>query len=202
MSHGASLLGHGHPTVKQAVQRALDLGILCIFDTEHHVALAEKLVQLIPCADMVRFTNSGTEATLHALRLCRAYTGKKKVIRFLGHFHGYHEYVFVGGHPPREALGNPSAYVESEGIPKEMCEFALSIPAGDAALSEETLQKQGGEVAAVILEPVNYNNGCITYAKESLTQLRTLTREHDQPLCPSGITFPDSPNIIAANTSP
>ncbi len=179
MSHGASLLGHGHPRIKEAVEEALSLGIMCGFDTPWHVELAEKLTNIIPCADMVRFTNSGTEATLHALRLCRAASGKNKIIRFLGHFHGYHEYVYIGGHPPRSALDNPSAYLESSGIPQQMSEYVIAIQAGDLDILSETLKTHGDEVCALIMEPVNYNNGCVVYSKEFLEGVRRLCTENN-----------------------
>jgi glutamate-1-semialdehyde 2,1-aminomutase len=178
MSHGATILGHNEPVIKQAVEKALNMGIMCSFDTEKHVELAEKIVEIIPCAEMVRFTNSGTEATLHALRLCRAFTKKKKIIRFLGHFHGYHEYVYVGGHPPREALRDPSNYLESKGIPSEMTDFVISIPAGDENILAETIKIHKNETAAVILEPINYNNGCIKYTADFYQTLRQLTTEN------------------------
>ncbi len=179
MSHGASLLGHGHPRVKAAVEKALSLGIMCSFDTPWHVELAEKLTAIIPCAEMIRFTNSGTEATLHALRLCRAVSGKNKIIRFLGHFHGYHEYVYIGGHPPRTALDNPSAYVESSGIPQQMSEYVIAIPGGDLDILSDTLKKHHHEVCALIMEPVNYNNGCIVYSQEFLRGVRKLCSENN-----------------------
>ncbi|MFH1570099.1 MAG: aminotransferase class III-fold pyridoxal phosphate-dependent enzyme, partial [Gemmatimonadota bacterium] len=102
--HGAALLGHGHPAVKRALVEAADLGICCAADMAPHIELAEELCRLIPCAERVRFTNSGSEATLHALRLCRAATGRDKLIRFTGHFHGYHEHTYIGGHPPADQL--------------------------------------------------------------------------------------------------
>jgi len=101
-SHGAALLGHGHPAVRDALRQAADLGVCCSSDMIHHVELAEHLCAVIPCAERVRFTNSGSEATLHAIRLCRAATGRDLIMRFTGHFHGYHEHTFIGGHVPAD----------------------------------------------------------------------------------------------------
>lgn len=88
VSHGASLLGHNHPKIKAAVTKALDLGILCSYETEYHASLAKRIIDLVPCAEMVRFAGSGTETVMHALRLARAATGREKIIKFEGHFHG------------------------------------------------------------------------------------------------------------------
>jgi glutamate-1-semialdehyde 2,1-aminomutase len=177
-SHGAALLGHGHPAVRQALVRAAELGICCSSDTEHHVELAEHLCRLIPCAERVRFTNSGTEATLHALRLCRAATGRDRIIRFTGHFHGYHEYTYIGGHPPADQLDRAGLYRESAGIPEPMTQFVIALPFNDLAAVEETLAQRAAEVAAVILEPVDFNSGGIPPQSGYLQGLRELTRRH------------------------
>lgn len=92
VSHGASLLGHNHPKIAAAVREALSMGIMCSYENEHVSQLARQVCDLVPCADLVRFTGSGTEATLHGLRVARAFTGKDKIIRFEGHFDGYHDY--------------------------------------------------------------------------------------------------------------
>src|SRR5215470_15663491 len=100
ISHGASLLGHNHPRIVAAVARALEDGIICAYETEHHVALAKKITELVPCAEMVRFAGSGTETVMHGLRLARAATGREKVIKFEGHFHGYSDFLNYSWAPP------------------------------------------------------------------------------------------------------
>ncbi|HEV2123592.1 MAG TPA: aminotransferase class III-fold pyridoxal phosphate-dependent enzyme, partial [Chloroflexota bacterium] len=90
-SHGATLLGHGHPAVTEAVRRVLEMGVLCAAEHDFQVELAERLVEVIPCAEQVRFTTSGTETTWHAVRVARAFTGRQHVIKFEGHFHGFHD---------------------------------------------------------------------------------------------------------------
>ena len=104
MSHGATLLGHAPECLRHVFDTTWEHGVLCSMDTPFHVDLAEQLCRIIPCAERVRFTNSGSEATLHALRLCRAASGRDKIIRFFGHFHGYHEFTYIGGHPPADQL--------------------------------------------------------------------------------------------------
>ena len=180
--HGAALLGHGHPAVRQALIRAAELGVCCSADMPYHVELAETLCRLIPCAERVRFTNSGTEATLHALRLCRAISGRDKVIRFTGHFHGYHEYTYIGGHPPREELEQAGLFRESAGIPEPMSQFIVAVPFNDPEAAEQAMAQYRDQVGTVILEPVNFNSGGILPRPGYLQHLRELTREHDMLL--------------------
>jgi len=92
-AHGAALLGHNHPGVRAAVEAALACGVVCGTETGAQTRVAQALAEIVPCIDMVRFTCSGTEATMHALRLAREYAGREKFIKFDGHFHGYHDYV-------------------------------------------------------------------------------------------------------------
>ena len=99
-SHGASLLGHNNPKIKQAILKVLDMGILCSGETEYQSQLAQKIVNLVPAAELVRFTSSGTEATMHCIRLAREYTGKDKIIKFEGHFHGFHDCVMYSYQAP------------------------------------------------------------------------------------------------------
>ncbi|MBI2299448.1 MAG: aminotransferase class III-fold pyridoxal phosphate-dependent enzyme, partial [Armatimonadetes bacterium] len=117
--HGAALLGHAHAAINAALEHAARLGWLSAFETEYHGELAARLCELLPCADRVRFTNSGSEATLHAIRACRGFTGRDKILRIEGHFHGYHDTLYIGGHPPADKLADNRLhpYLESAGIP-------------------------------------------------------------------------------------
>ena len=177
--HGAVLLGHGHPAVRRAIKKAADLGVCCSADMPFHIELAEIICRMIPCAERVRFTNSGTEATLHALRLCRAVSGRDKIIRFVGHFHGYHEYTYIGGHPPREALAHASRFLESAGIPEPMSQFVMALPFNDLDAVASALKTHHGEVGTVILEPIDFNSGGIQPQPGYLEGLRELTRKYD-----------------------
>src|ERR1051325_5502296 len=103
-SHGATLLGHGDARVRKAVEAALERGAACSYENEQHAELAELLCDVIPCLQRVRFTGSGTEATMHCLRLARAFTGRQKILKFEGNFHGYHDQVmFAIGTPDRKS---------------------------------------------------------------------------------------------------
>ncbi|MCB1103194.1 MAG: aspartate aminotransferase family protein [Opitutaceae bacterium] len=176
--HGAALLGHKHPALVKAVTAAAERGFCSAFDTADVVNLAGKLCDYLPCAERVRFTNSGSEATLHALRLCRAFTGRDKLIRFTGHFHGYHEHTYIGGHPPAEALAHASTYRESAGIPEAFTQFIVALPFNDLAAVEAALREHADEIAVVILEPFDFNSGGIPPQPGFLAGLRKLTRQH------------------------
>ena len=105
MSFGASLLGHGHPAVVEAITRAAELGIMCGYESEAQTRLAERLVEIIPSAELVRFAGSGTETTWHALRTARVATGRRLVVKFEGHFHGYNDSLGYSFWPSEEAAG-------------------------------------------------------------------------------------------------
>ncbi len=180
-SHGATILGHNHPGIKAAVQEALECGIVCSSETPAQARVAAALAEMVPCVDMVRFTCSGTEATMHALRLAREYTGREKLIKFDGHFHGYHDYVmwnyggFGGGD---EIAGAPRHSVRSGGVPAGIADYVILLPGNDLEAVRRALWLHGREIAAVILEPIHYNAGCIVPPKEYIQGLRELTREY------------------------
>jgi glutamate-1-semialdehyde 2,1-aminomutase len=177
---GASLLGHGHPAVRRAVQQALELGIVCAHETPYQGEVARKLSAIIPCAELVRFTSSGTETTWHAIRTARAYTGRSKVVKFEGHFHGYHDYLGWSSWPPLDQAGPedaPTPVPESGGIPPELQQFVIVLPWNDAGALERAIARHRDEIAAVIMEPVNYNSGTILPAPGYLQAARQLTRD-------------------------
>lgn len=178
MSFGASFLGHGHPRVRAAIAKALDLGIICSHETPYHSRLAKKLVDILPCADLVRFTMSGTETTYYLLRLAREYTGKDKIVKFEGHFHGYHDYLQYN-HSPAPGQGLPSIRRESGGVPQGLDELVIVLPFNDLERLEETLVTRSDEIAAVILEPINYNSGGILPGPGYLEAMRDLTTAND-----------------------
>lgn len=164
ISHGASLLGHGHPAITGAVAQALELGVICAYETEHHVALARSLTEVIPCADMVRFAGSGTETVMHALRLARAATGRDIIIKFEGHFHGYSDFVNYSWAPPLADAGpaaQPLPYRESAGIPGALDALVVIVPFNDPEALTAAFERHGHAAAALVLEPVNYDSGCI-----------------------------------------
>ena len=180
-SFGASLLGYGHPAITKAVQQALDLGVMCAYETSHQGTLARRITELVPAAEMVRFTNTGTETTWHAVRTARAYTGKWRVVKFEGHFHGYSDVLGYSMWPPLAEAGPISAPIsvpQSGGMPPGMAADVIVLPWNDLEALERTLATHGDEIAAVIMEPVNYNSGGILPQPGYLVGVRELTSRH------------------------
>lgn len=185
-SHGATILGHNHAGIRAAIEEALRCGIVCSCETPAQSRVAAALAEMVPCVDMVRFTCSGTEATMHAIRLAREFTGRDKIVKFDGHFHGFHDYVmwnYGGWSPGSEAepgmpSGAPRHNARSGGIPAGIADTLLVLPDNDLEAVRRALWLHGREVAAVILEPIHYNAGCIVPIKDYLHGLRELTREY------------------------
>lgn len=177
-AHGAGLLGNAHPAIDHALEKARRIGYANSFETEYHEELARKVCNAVPCADKVRFCSSGSEATLHMIRVCRGFTGRKKVIRIEGHFHGYHEMIYIGGQPPESeyARNRTNPYIESPGIPEEFANLIVPIPYNDIDALDDAIEKHGRDTALVILEPVNYNSGGIKPAPNYLEYLRNVTK--------------------------
>jgi glutamate-1-semialdehyde 2,1-aminomutase len=182
MSHGATLLGHAPECLREAFDIAWKMGVLCSLDTPLHVLLAEQLCELVPCAEKVRFTNSGTEATLHALRLCRAVTKRDKIIRFTGHFHGYHDFTMVGGHPPADQLDAQPPYRESPGIPAALADLVVLVEYNNFEALEAAVAREKDQVGTILIEPVDYNCACITPQPGFLERARELADQHDMIL--------------------
>jgi glutamate-1-semialdehyde 2,1-aminomutase len=167
MGHGSLVLGHGHPAIHQAVQEQLARGTHYGASHELEIRWAEQVQRLVPSAERVRFTSSGTEATQLALRLARAHTGKPKVVKFEGHFHGWHDYALAGVKPPYDV---PS----STGIPGEALAQVVLCPPNDLSAIEAILAARR-DLAAVILEPGGGTVGTIPSDPAYLRGLRELT---------------------------
>ena len=181
MSFGAALLGHGHPAVRRAIESALDMGVLCAFETPLQAEVARKITGYVPCAELVRFTQSGTETTWHAVRTARAYTGRTKVVKFEGHFHGFNDVLGYSMWPSLDEAGPPDAprtIPASGGMPPSGASDIFVLPWNDAAALEGCLAAHGGEIAAVIMEPIAHNAGTIMPAPGYLQAVREMTRRY------------------------
>lgn len=181
-SHGATLLGHGDPRVRQAVEQALERGFACSYENEQTAELAKLICETIPCCERIRFTGSGTEATMHCIRLARAYTGRQKLLKFEGNFHGYHDQVMFAIGTPADKVGpesSPTAWPGSTGMAAGLDEKLVLVPYNRPDLLEAAFQKHAAELAAVICEPIYYNAGCIIPTKEFLDATLRLTRQHN-----------------------
>lgn len=163
MGHGSLILGHNHPEVMAAVHAAADKGTHFGSGHEAEIKWAEKVTELIPSADLVRFTASGTEATLLAMRLARAYSGKSSILKFEGNFHGWNDYLIKGEKPPFENPGNP-------GVPDEVGRTVAVLPPDDLGMVEERLAQ--GDIAAIIIEPSGASWSSIPLRDGFLQELR------------------------------
>jgi glutamate-1-semialdehyde 2,1-aminomutase len=168
MGHGAMLLGHAHPAIVEAVREQVGQGTHAGGSTRLEVEWARLLTDLVPCAERVKFTSSGTEATLLALRAARAYTGKSKIVKFEGHFHGWHDYVMCGVIPPYE-------HPMSAGIPEEVQRSVLLVPFNDHAALLRVLDSTD-DIAAVIVEPGGSYDDTVPADPTFLAQLRQETQ--------------------------
>ena len=180
MSNGATLLGHGHPAVADAVRRALELGIACAYDGEPQVRLAERLVAQIPSFDMVRFTGSGTEACQYVVRIARAATGRRRILKFEGNFHGFNEALSFNFWPTQGYTGeseSPAIRPETSGLPFEASQEILVLPFNDVRAFMRAIEQHGEEIAAVIMEPIYYDLGAILPDREFLDQVRAVTAQ-------------------------
>jgi glutamate-1-semialdehyde 2,1-aminomutase len=178
-SHGATLLGHGDGRVRRAVEAALARGAACSYENELHTDLARLLCETVPCLERVRFTGSGTEATMHCIRLARAFTGRTKLLKFEGNFHGYHDQVMYAIGTPADRLGPeeaPTAHPGSTGLPEGLDRHVVVVPYNRTDLFEEAFRRHAHDLAAVICEPIYYNAGCILPNKEFMDTVRRLTR--------------------------
>lgn len=168
-SNGAAILGHDHPAVREAVGQGLAMGIIAAAETPYHRQLAQTLTEIIPAAERVRYASNGSDVTLVAVRLARNATGRTKIVKFDGHYHGLTEMFLF----KREADGR--VVPSSGGVPDSGVDDILMTPWNDATAFGELMARHGREVAAVICEPVHYNAGCIPPAPGFLELLREAT---------------------------
>lgn len=178
---GAAFFGHNHPRLRAALEKAMGMGFFMNFETEFHIELASLLNQFIPCAEMVRLSNTGTEVTMAAQRLARAHTGKDLVVRFEGHFHGMHDMIWYNHNGARGAMddiGVIENIPDSAGIPGIFSETILNVEYNDIAAFERVVERYRGKIAGAMLEPISYNCGCYPARKEFLEKVREIcTRE-------------------------
>ena len=173
------ILGHAHPDVTAAIQEQAARGAAFTGPTDPQVRLAKILTERVPSLDLIRFTNSGTEGTMMAIRAARAYTGRQKIAKFEGGYHGAHEYVSVSVRPPAEKLdpSGPTPIAEHPGLPDSILEQVIVLPYNDLDWCERVLRENASEVACLIMEPVVSSFGYLPGDIEFLQGLRDLTTE-------------------------
>ena len=179
---GPMLLGHRPPRVTQAVVDFIEQrGTVFALPTADEARLAQKIIAAVPCVEQVRLCNTGTEAVLYATRLARAFTGRPKLVRFEGMYHGFSDQVYWSKHPDIAKAG-PDAYPlpvpQGPGLPRGVEENLIILPWNDADALADAIKREGDSIAAVITEPVMCNTGCILPKPGYLEAMRELTTRH------------------------
>jgi glutamate-1-semialdehyde 2,1-aminomutase len=175
------VLGHAVPDVVKAVQAVAETGLSFPGPTEHEVRLAEMIVRRVPAVESLRFTNSGTEATMNAVRLARAFTGRPKLAKFEGAFHGTHDWVMVSVTGDTKTWGSrrkPKAVAWSAGLPPAVLKNVVVLPWNDAEACEEILTAEAANIAGLIVDPYLCNGGLIPPVDGFMARLREITERH------------------------
>lgn len=172
---GPAILGHAPDPVLKAVHAAVDRGLGYGIPTPAEVDMAEMIVSMVPSVEKVRMVNSGTEATMSAIRLARGYTGRTKIIKFIGCYHGHVDSLLVAAGSGALTFGEP----DSAGVPREMTQLTITVPYNDKAAIQQAFQLAGKDIAAVILEPFPANAGLYFPQNDFLQFLREITIQHD-----------------------
>ncbi|CAH2715671.1 Glutamate-1-semialdehyde 2,1-aminomutase 1 [Neobacillus rhizosphaerae] len=170
-AYGPIITGHAHPHITEAIKKAAESGVLYGTPTPHEVKFAKMLKEAIPSLDKVRFVNSGTEAVMTTIRVARAYTGRDKIIKFAGCYHGHSDLVLVAAGSGPSTLGTP----DSAGVPKSIAQEVITVPFNDIEPFKEALEKWGSQVAAVLVEPIVGNFGIVEPKPGFLQQVNDLT---------------------------
>ena len=174
MSYGPLLMGHVPACVTEAIKAAAEKGTSYGAPTLAETELAKLVCRLVPSMDQVRMVNSGTEATMSALRLARAYTGRDCIVKFIGCYHGHHDSLLVKAGSGATTFGVP----DSPGVPKAVAANTITVPYNDLPALEEVFSKRGEEIAAVIMEPTPGNMGLVLPKEGYLKAVRELTRKY------------------------
>ena len=180
---GPLILGHGDAEVLEAAREQLEKGVCYGAQHRLEVEFADLLTEIIPCGDLVQFSNTGSEAVQMALRLSRAYTGRKKIVKFVGHYHGWHDSILVSVHPKKEDLQEAEdvglkRIAESLGQTERVLDDIIVLPWNDVEAVSRVLTRHKDEIAAVIMEPMMGNSGVNFPDEGYLERVRDLTREN------------------------
>jgi glutamate-1-semialdehyde 2,1-aminomutase len=173
-SWGPMILGHAHPAVIEAVREAIDRGTSYGAPTEIEIELAEEIVAAYPSIEMVRLTSSGTEAAMSALRLARGFTGRDRIVKFEGCYHGHSDSLLVKAGSGLATFGSP----DSAGVPSDFARNTIVVPYNDAESLRKTFEEEGNQIACVIIEPVAGNMGCVAPREGYLQMVREITEAY------------------------
>lgn len=181
-SYGSVILGHAHPSILRAISEQLRNGTMLGTTTELEIAVAKKIQSAVPSAELVCFANTGTEATMEAIRIARAYTGRDKILKFEGHYHGHHDYVLFSVESPSVVGGleqAPSKLPYYPGIPDGVADSVVVAQWNDPVALEKNLKRNSNDVAAIITEPVMGSAGVIPPKDDYLKSMRELADKYD-----------------------
>ena len=170
-AYGPIITGHAHPHITEAIKKAAETGVLYGTPTPHEVKFAEMLKEAMPNLEKVRFVNSGTEAVMTTIRVARAYTGRDKIIKFAGCYHGHSDLVLVAAGSGPSTLGTP----DSAGVPKSIAQEVITVPFNDIEPFKEALEKCGDQIAVVLVEPIVGIFGIVEPQPGFLEQVNELT---------------------------
>ena len=173
-SWGPLLLGHRHPEILAALERALTIGTSFGAPTEQEIDLAEAIIDAVPSIEMVRLVNSGTEATMSAIRVARGFTGRDLIVKFEGCYHGHVDSLLVKAGSGMATLG----IADTQGVPKAFCDTTIALPFNSQEAVEEAFRLHGDRIAAIIVEPVVGNMGCVPPQPGYLAFLREVTQRY------------------------
>lgn len=172
-AYGPIITGHGHPHIAKAIAHAAETGVLFGTPTKHEVTFAKMLKQAMPAMDKVRFVNSGTEAVMTTIRVARAYTGRTKIMKFAGCYHGHSDLVLVAAGSGPATLGTP----DSAGVPKSIAEEVITIPFNDPGAFKKAIDHWGDEIACILVEPIVGNFGIVEPEEGFLEDVHALAKE-------------------------
>ncbi|MDZ5713367.1 glutamate-1-semialdehyde 2,1-aminomutase [Jeotgalibacillus haloalkalitolerans] len=172
-AYGPIITGHAHPHITKAITHAAETGVLYGTPTKHEVTFAKMLKEAMPAMEKVRFVNSGTEAVMTTIRVARAYTGRDKIIKFAGCYHGHSDLVLVAAGSGPATLGTP----DSAGVTKNIASEVITVPFNEIGPFKEALEKWGDEIAGVLVEPIVGNFGIVEPAEGFLQQVNELTHK-------------------------
>ena len=178
----ALVLGHGEERVIQAVKNQVETGLTCGMETELNVKVAEKIKQMVPCAESVKFSNAGTEAVLKAMMIARGYTGKQKIVKLEGGYNGWHDMAAISHKPPLKKAGpksRPNGVPENEGLLKAAVDSTIVMPFNDLPSAERIIKRNRSQLAALIAEPIMFNIGCARPRDGYLKGLKEITSDND-----------------------
>ena len=173
-AYGPIVTGHGHPHIAKAIAHAAETGVLFGTPTEHEITFAKMLKEAIPTLDKVRFNNSGTEAVMTTVRVARAYTGRTKIIKFAGCYHGHFDQVLVAAGSGPATLGSP----DSAGVPEAVATEVITVPFNNEEEFTLAMEKWGKDIAGILIEPIVGNFGIVEPNKGFLEHVHTLAKQY------------------------